>query len=474
MDPSLERAIKYFRHVGFQQMLTKIWKRYESLERVGGQVAVEQPTAEECEAINSFFGWNYKAGQSIAISLEVFERELTESPFPNTILQLHSVLTGKVLLTKSEKRMLREQEWLQIFTRFEDGLGGESLHRSVMEWLGRLKLGEGQGYRTLLEQFKLGHGQAGYVLDIAVRALNAVLRDERKMNIGTFSLPSIRLPVLAVQVCGDSHALDLSQPAGRLLLYALRERLAGKQGGLEVEDILEEGTEVSIDSLKIREIYRSAGIADDDISSLVYTYIPEFNVAVKPAVWTLRQVEIMTEVPVCTGLYVVENPAVFSTLLDISAEWMMGTGTAMTSTPMLICTSGPASAAALRLIQRILERSGEGCKLYYSGDYDVKGLAMGLVLSKRFEAHFVAWRFDLSTYMWGVENGMGPAFDDSEKTKLQRVVIPWEPRLNTALIEHGHKLYQESFISLLALDWLDNVYSYGKNTGHGLLITKMT
>jgi uncharacterized protein (TIGR02679 family) len=454
MDSSLERAVKYFEKAGFQQMLMKVWKRYESLERVGGEVVVKRASAMECEAINSFFGWNYKTGQSIPIPLEVFERELMDSPFPNTIVQLHYVLSGKILLTKSEKRMLREQEWLQLFIRFEQTMDFEDIHPFVNGWLGRLKLGEGQGYRTLYEQFKLNPDEAGCVLDISVRAVNTVLRDEGKMNMGAFPLSTIRLPVLAVQICGDSHALDLSQPAGRMLLYALRERQIGKLGDSVNEDIVDGDMELSFDSLKIREIYRSAGIADDDLSSLVYTYMPVFREAVQPAVWTLRQIEIMTEVPVCTGLYVVENPAVFSTLLDVFAG-ERGARKAMNSA-MLICTSGPASAAALRLIQRILERS-DACKLHYSGDYDLKGLSMGLVLYKRFKAQFVAWRFDLCTYRWGLENGKGPAFYDSEKTKLQSVKIPWDPQLNSAMIEHGHKVFQECFVSLLAQDWMDSL-----------------
>ncbi|MUG48132.1 DUF2399 domain-containing protein [Paenibacillus woosongensis] len=71
------------------------------------------------------------------------------------------------------------------------------------------------------------------------------------------------------------------------------------------------------------------------------------------------------------------------------------------SGPLLLCTSGPASAAALRLIDRYLQENLLSNYLYYSGDFDVKGIEFGNVLAYRYGNRFKGWRFGEDSYLTG-------------------------------------------------------------------------
>jgi uncharacterized protein (TIGR02679 family) len=446
-----ERARQYFRKPGFRRLLKAIWKRYESLERAGGNVAVSEATAEECEAIGGFFGKYYQPGETIVVSLERFERELLDerSAFPLRLMELHLILTGTPLLTKSQRELLADREWLRVFERIRSKVGriGSPF---VSDWMKRLAAGEAQGHRTLRDAYQEEPAKADTALRHAVLALE-LLESGRafvEMGVKTARPAFVRLPVLAARTSGDPHALDWKEPAGRLLFYALKEKTA--------RGAADEADDSQIDSLAIREVYRAASIADDDLSSVVHIYLPDASRPVEPAVFTLRQVELMEEAPVCRRLYVVENPSVFSTLLDVTSVWIAENKQLAIAEPppLLICTSGPASAAALRLMQRCLERTGDDVRLFYSGDFDMQGIVMGLTLAHRFGKRFLPWRFDAATYEAFAPICPGPVFVASDKYRLSKLAVTWDAALGQTVAECGVKLFQENFLSPLVEDWL--------------------
>jgi len=172
---------------------------------------------------------------------------------------------------------------------------------------------------------------------------------------------------------------------------------------------------------------------------------------------TLRQAESTESLPTVSDIYVVENPAVFSTLVDDSS------GMAMISSnrlfPLLICTSGPASAAALRIFERYAQNPRWKGKLYYSGDFDVKGIEIGNVLALRYPQFFTNWRFDAASYIQGISEGRyrGIQFSNEEDARLNQMQAAWDASLMSVMREHGFKLYQEQILGLLRTDWREAV-----------------
>jgi uncharacterized protein (TIGR02679 family) len=448
---SEEKARQYFNRPGFRRMLSLLWKRYEVLERIGGQITVGRAQEEECEAINAFLGKYYRPGQSILLKLEDFQNELRESAFPFSIPELHQIIEGFPLLTRSEKNTLRQKAWTQMFTDVKEHIGEEPAY--VRVWLRQLHEGSAPGYRTLLEQFRIDHTQAGISIQHAAKSLcilfSSVSDDTAISPVP--STPLIRLPYLAVMATGDSHALDWKRPAGRLLYYALRDRRMDDVGDDLLQTNLDEMAHEEdhvMDTLTMREVYRSSGIADDDLSAIVHIYIPLIDHLPVPSVWTLRQIELMKPVPNISAIYVVENPAVFSMLLDASNDRLIGIREGRLSLnspmPMLVCSSGPASAAALRLFRIIIEESSQVCPIFYSGDFDVKGLEMGVVLANRFPEQFNSWRFDVSTYLESRLNfPNGPEFSKTELNRLFQYKVPWDTELTLTMYKQGHKIFKK-------------------------------
>lgn len=470
-EPSLERterARRYFSQPGFEQMLQAVWNRYAGLEKPGGHAVVRKASADECERLNEFFGWYKKPGEDIRVPLALFERELLHSAFPFTIAELHEVLNGKPLMTKSDLKLLAQQDWQALFQAVEDDLTdkGTSLQPQVSAWLAGLKEGRALGYRTLRDLWHDSGEAAKRELAHAVRAWNLLLSGETGVfsegdgAAGTF-LSSIRLPVLAALTTGNPHALDRNNPAGRLFFQALRsanryEVLFDIESGDATDLIDPEESEAQPalsfvgDTLEARRVYRLSGILDDDISSLVHVYRP-YSGLKGPYVLTLRQVESTKAFISVTDIYVVENPAVFSTL----ADWTESIEACYASSPLLLCTSGPASAASLRLIDRYMEDGLFSGDLYYSGDYDVKGIEIGNVLAARYKERFVPWCFSGDSYLEGQAQflGKGVAFTQEDRLRLERMQAVWDETLCKAMAEAGCKLFQEQLVLRLLEDW---------------------
>ncbi|CAM3982684.1 TIGR02679 domain-containing protein [Cohnella lubricantis] len=456
------RAAEYFRRKGFQKALHAVWRKYVSLGRIGGQAVLERASEEECEALNAFFGWYYRAGDSIPIPLELFDRELRESAFGIGLLELHFVLEGIPLLTRGERQSGEERQWMRLLAEVrETELNTLGLDTAGARWLREIEQGTGPGLRTLRECYKSDPEAARVALAATARALSLLTDDVGGGGEHRIGAPPIRLPVLAAIISGDAHTLDPGRPAGRLLIAALQQK-QGVEGAalesaeesktVEAVDRQEEIDDVGSESLRLRELYRRAGILDDDLSSIVHWYFPQPGRLPLPTVWTLRQVEAGAEsdFPPCSHIYVVENPAVFSTILDVldTAEEETGGNPAA-----LVCTSGPASAAAIRWMQRCLEVSPPACRVYYSGDFDIKGLAMAQTLQRLLPERFIPWRFDSNAYQEALTRYPGPAFNSDELKRLENMNVSWDSGLCDLMRRTGKKAHQESFIEGLLTDF---------------------
>lgn len=440
-SPAARRAVDYFRRPAYRRMLQAVWRKYESLGRIGGKAQIKQVSAEEAEAINAFFGWYVKAGETVSIPLALFEEELRLSAFGIGLAELHRLLEGKPLLSRNEQRVLQDEAWRDLLGTVRRGADLASVP-FIAEWLTGLEEGAAPGLRTLRELYHADPESAQAALMIVVRALLRLFGNGRRGAV-----PAVRLPVLAAKISGDAHALDGNQPAGRLLLAVLREQTTDRSDdpGLPEEELSVEAEDGSA-TLRIRETYRSVGILDDDLSSIVHGYVPQPGRPPLPEVWTLRQVEAAERLPVCSRIFIAENPAIFSTILDtldMPAE-------KAAAPPALLCTSGPASAAAIRWIQRCLEVSGDACQLFYSGDFDLRGLSMGQALANLFPERFRPWCFDRETYLAAVAQHPGPALRDAELARLKEMTVSWDPTLCAAMHETGRKVHQEAFVEKLA------------------------
>ena len=285
----------------------------------------------------------------------------------------------------------------------------------------------------------------------------------------------MRLPVLADRFTGDPHALDWNRKQGRLFFYGIREIWSRRLDWTEKEvaedgwdelyigastnqeeeeqadDIIKPPVWSGRQSLELRMVYRMAGVLDDDVSSQVLVWGRPFSESHGVAL-TLHQVEEWTCWPKQGNIYIVENPSVFSSLLDAACNYK-DRKHANEEEKLLVCWSGQPSAAAVLLLDCLHNRMEAASRFFYSGDFDVNGLAIANFAANRYKERFQAWKMDGATY----EQYVRPkkAFTDQERTKLKKAQYTWDSTLGYRMDDNGYKCFQESILPLLLREWIE-------------------
>jgi uncharacterized protein (TIGR02679 family) len=235
------------------------------------------------------------------------------------------------------------------------------------------------------------------------------------------------LPVFADNVLDDPHALDDGTRTASLVLRALTA-------------IYE--VDAPTDTHERRALWERAGIADDELSSIVLA------AGIRPdgddvasrilracadsghaAALTLSQLRASQRIRVPGRVWVVENPSMLAlALARFGAEC-----------PPMVCTSGWPSAAGMLLLRKLDSR------LNYHGDFDGEGLRIAAHVMARTGA--APWRMDSTDYLAAVADG----------PPVGRVTpAPWDPELAETLVRVGISVSEER-VSGVLLDELAEI-----------------
>jgi uncharacterized protein (TIGR02679 family) len=280
----------------------------------------------------------------------------------------------------------------------------------------------------------------------------ALLRD-----VGTVvdALPTDRESIarFSARVLHRAHALDAGTALGGLAAAA-----ADAVGIAAATDADADGSTTSRPGSAAwrREAWASVGVLVDDLSSTVLVVgLPGASAALttapagtaralaalassgEPAVLTLRQVvadDLGTVPPV---VHVCENPAVVSAAAD-----RLGPGAAP-----LVCLQGQPGTAAVTLLRRLQER---GATLRYHGDFDWGGVTIARTLGSH--VPWTPWRFGAADYLAALERRGRTASLATLRGRAQET--PWDPALQTAMVEHGFGVEEESVLEELLEDLL--------------------
>jgi uncharacterized protein (TIGR02679 family) len=237
----------------------------------------------------------------------------------------------------------------------------------------------------------------------------------------------IPLPVLAERTLRNSHALDDGTRCATLVLRALAA-------------IYE--LPVPADMAQRRQLWERAGVADDELSSVVLvaglrppgtgpvsTILRLCADAGHAAALTLGQVRATTwSAGLPDTLWVFENPSVIALALTRFG----------TRCPPAVCTSGWPNSAGILLLRGL---SAAGCQLRYHGDFDGEGVRIAANVVSRTGA--IPWRMGVADYLSAL--GRQPAGPG-----VGRVTeAPWDPRLAASMREHGITVSEERVADLL-------------------------
>lgn len=257
----------------------------------------------------------------------------------------------------------------------------------------------------------------------------------------------VRLPVFAGRVTGDPHAFDAETLASRLLERVILDSHPDPATLL-----------AGVESLTLQRdlLFQSAGILRDDLSSFVLVWglpasldrqrLPSNFAFQLP----LREVgRLLVQAGPHDAVFVVENPAVFGEIVDsLEATEYRGALDAVRM-PIIVCTSGFPSLAALKLLDQLVEL---GTEIYYSGDFDENGLVIADSILRRYGEHAQPWRMSPADFARACAKGGGGivlSAVEMERLAAKRTAFS---ELVAVMLQHGRKAFQEGIVEELVED----------------------
>ena len=451
-----QKAAAFFTQAGLSRLAAKLYEKYIEVGQVGGQVILEECTPVERRNIASFLGRPLYPDALIKVRLADVEKALKHSFHCTLPAMLRACFPDSAFITRREQRAMRATQQAH-FRAALASIAGELPENSR----GRYWLEQGlHGQDWLFSRYKNAPAeeqkrQLGQVEYIA-HLLDQLPRP---------GAPE-RLALFAQRTSGDPHALDPGRATGRLFLLALGD-LAGtldhgdvysKHPG-EIGEVLDTSASLQDRAQELR-LYTNGGLLVDTISSNVAVFnlagatyrngtpdpLPQ-AAGERVLLLPLRQLrEWQSAVPKQADIYVVENPQVFE-------EIIAAPGPDRT----LVCTSGWPSVAALTLLDLLLAASPNH-RLYYSGDFDLKGLQIASALMARYPGRCHPWHFDAGSYEVALRSDGVPA-RPSELDMLNMLPKDFAP-LVAMMQEKKVWAYQEGITQLL----LDNIRKSELNT----------
>lgn len=371
MREQLQECVEYFRsNPEYHRILVALRQKYQRYGRPAGTVCLPDASQEECAAARRIFGRTFSP--PLRFQAVGFEAALRQTRFQDICLKdVLETYFGAELHTRKETRQALDSLLSAMLSQSEEAAQSESSVR----WLQTLKEHQGGAYKLLRREAAKDEKNAQRSLLQVCRSLDWLVQRPKAL---------VRLAVLSAEATSDPHALDGGTVSGKLFLHLLAFRSGSElPGGAEQRD----------------RLYYDNGILCDSISSLVTQVglVLCTEAGEHPAYRTLRQrselctlsltsLSSLTEAKSPSGrVYIVENEMVFAQLCDRAAQF---------SSP-LICTSGQPSVAALRLLD--LLATGETA-LFYSGDFDGKGLSIAAQLCARYPGLLKPWHMAVEDY----------------------------------------------------------------------------
>lgn len=372
-NPLYQEAVTFFRSAPvYDHLLGAIKKRMQQLGRIGGTISLGKLTVEDRQALEAFLGRTLPMEGSVKIALQDVVKALQTSRFEQmTLVELIEAYFGERLVTVSEQEACWQSHWEGFFHELLEKYPDELCQR----WLTELGERRGLGYRLVLKKFTDQMDVLRAEMDIVCTALCTLPVHQGKR---------ISLPIFASGLTTNPHGLDTWTDAGKLLIAALAT-------------IYDEPMPPTGEKLTL--LYQRAGIRKGDISSYVTTLgLRAYQQGQCHPLWegALHAEEVLqltldnlwrVDRVVSPGgnVYVMENPAVFTALMDVCKERDLS----------LICSNGKFRLATWVVLDFLV---AEGAHIFYSGDFDPEGLGIAQRLLERYPGSVTLWHYTLDDY----------------------------------------------------------------------------
>lgn len=425
MRAEAQECAGYFRaNPGYHRILTALRQKYQSFGRPAGIICLSDASEEECEAARKWFGTPFSP--PLRFRAAQFESMLQQYRFRGADLkEVLEIYFGAKIHTRKETRAAQDGLLSSILAQAKETAQGESSAR----WLEALEEQRGSAYMLLRREAVKDPERTEHCLLQACRGADRLAQQSKKL---------IRLAVLSAEATSDPHALDEGTLSGKLFLYLLAF-CSGSEfpGSAEQRDQLYYENGILCDSISSTVVQTGLVLSTEDGEHPAYL---AFRHRHELCTLSLASLSGLAAVESPTGrAYIVENEMVFAQLCDKAARF---------SSP-LICTSGQPSVAALRLLDLL---AASGTTLFYSGDFDGKGLSIATLLCKRYLGLLKPWHMAAEDYD---RCRSEKSLSDASLSLLQGCGGTVLEQTAQVIGQHRRAGYQELLIPLLEADLIE-------------------
>jgi uncharacterized protein (TIGR02679 family) len=405
MARQTERLQALFGRPHLRRLLERLNERRELGRPLVGTLTIDAPTPEERRAVDQLLRRTTSSGASLTVSLEALLTQLRTAGLADSWEEVLETVCGR----PDPGRALAAataQAWADLWGRIQGAAGP-----SLQIWLEQLRRD------GLLKRLSEGDAAlAGRWLDSAVLLLQEMPLDDEP------------IASVAARLTGNSHALDPGSPLAALILRGVS---------------LVHQCAMPLSAAERRELWSKAGVVCDELSAPVLTFnlhladaypLTDILAAARAATMPIH---LTTRLLLATDwkrieapprVFVCENPSIVALAIrQLGAR----------SAP-LVCVDGEPKTAAWRLLHQLRTA---GTEIWYHGDFDWKGLAIGSRVIGRLNAR--PWRYLVADYTvaTGTEELSGTPFD-----------APWAPGLTVAMQKRNRLIHEEAVADLLLAD----------------------
>lgn len=400
----------------YQKLFVKVQEKYAGIGHFGGTFLLNDLTKEEKEQLGGFLQKDFSGQKSVRITAKQMEKALQNSRFCDfTWKEILELCLEKPLLIKKEEKQKEEQQREAWFQNIQLRLKNPDFQSWIFEVLQNKK----ESYLFLLQQYKENKKELEDLLQKTDQAAETLAAAEKRELLAVF----------AAQVTGNPHYFDEGEPAEKCLSSYLKWKLKK-----------EKSTGLSNTEYKNR-IYFEAGILKDELSNDVLTYglhawkengelhpgIEGFFQCREPLKLTLKTLGGLGKITGEAEIYMVENPAVFSRLVEKYPD------------RTILCGNGQPKFSVFVLLDKLVP----GSTIYYAGDFDPEGLQIAQNLKKRYTEHFILWKYEAEYYQ---KYKSEVQLNDRRIRKLDKIDLPELQEIKEAMRREKYAAYQEAMI----------------------------
>lgn len=417
----LNECVTYFKkYPVFQKLLEGFWEKYRSLGHWGGTVTLKALSREEKADLGGFLAKDFIGRQVVRITAAQMENALKSTRFaevewPEILEQYFE----RSLVSKKDdlaaKQTEKDKFFETILTPYHETYMGKWM-KSVLEH-------RTDGYGMIMQHYRENSLQLEEGLRNVLRAENELPNLERGENRKL-------LAVFAAEITGNPHAFDDGTFEDKLLQAFFKQKTGfQKKSGMSETEYK-------------KELYYRAGIIKDKVSNDVLVYgihgwddsgmshegLEGFCKRREPVRLTLQTTgNLKRAAGKENSVYIVENPAVFSVLLDRYPE------------KAFVCGNGQLNLATYILLDKL----AESAKLYYTGDYDPEGLLIAQTLKQRYGEILTLWNYDVEWYKRYCTDHI---LKEARIKKLEKIALPELQELKKTMQIEKKAAYQEAML----------------------------